>query len=425
MRGAHASDDQEPAMLLSSWITTTARGRRLAKVALFLAVLCSARQVSLGADGATAELQFNEALVLYEQGAYEDALLHFEELAASNPTAQKYIFLCQANTVVADSPMAVSSEPRLDGGSMDCGDAVTCASAVTQPRAWHLTVLTGYQYDSNVTLQPDFIGLGSDRDIEDSSWFEAAFGDYQLVSGADWNLGLIGSVYANQYFEANEFDIQDYMGGFYTNALLNDVSMAGFRYEFHETLLDYSQFAQQHRLTPNITVLEDGIGHTTFYYELESAEFEDTPLIPAMDRSGDTNSVGATQAIYTWGGLGRLFFGYRYDRAKTDGTDFDRRTHQVTGRIERPLGQRFVWDGEVRQFWDDYDNPNSLDFFGAAREDDRTEARTGLQYIINEHLSLRSDYTFISSYSNVANLFGVRFYDYDRHLLTTQLIYDF
>src|SRR5688572_9104505 len=117
MRGAHAFDDQEPAMLRSSWTTTTACRCRLAKVALFVAVLCSACQVSVGADSATAELQFNQALVLYEQGAYEDALLQFEKLAASNPAAQKYISLCQANSVVTDSPMAVSSEPCLDGAS--------------------------------------------------------------------------------------------------------------------------------------------------------------------------------------------------------------------------------------------------------------------------------------------------------------------
>jgi len=38
---------------------------------------------------------------------------------------------------------------------------------------------------------------------------------------------------------------------------------------------------------------------------------------------------------------------------------------------------------------------------------------------------LRLDYSFIESDSNVANLFGVGFYSYQRHILSTQLIYDF
>ncbi len=215
------------------------------------------------------------------------------------------------------------------------------------------------------------------------------------------------------------------MGGAYTNVLLTGNMMAGVRYEFHETLLDYSQFATQHRFVPNVTILEGDFGHITFYYEFESQEFDNTPLIPAMGRSGDTNSVGVTQAVYTSEGQGRIYVGYRYERSATDGTDFDRKTNMVTARAERPLGSQMVIDGEVRQFWDDYDNPNSLDFAGRARTDRRTEARAGLQYIFNEHVSLRGDYTFINSDSNTANLFGVRFFDYDRHLFSTQFIYDF
>ncbi|MCH7724936.1 MAG: hypothetical protein IH991_00435, partial [Planctomycetes bacterium] len=57
--------------------------------------------------------------------------------------------------------------------------------------------------------------------------------------------------------------------------------------------------------------------------------------------------------------------------------------------------------------------------FGECLEDD------GLQFIINPKVSIRTDYTYINSDSNVANLFGVRFFDFDRHLLQTLLIYDF
>ena len=68
---------------------------------------------------------------------------------------------------------------------------------------------------------------------------------------------------------------------------------------------------------------------------------------------------------------------------------------------------------------------NSLDFRGRARNDTRTEVRAGIQHYLTELLSLRLDYTYVNSDSNVANLFGVRFYDYGRHVISTQLIYDF
>ena len=98
----------------------------------------------------------------------------------------------------------------------------------------------------------------------------------------------------------------------------------------------------------------------------------------------------------------------------------------VTARLERPLGAgRTMFDAEVRQFFDDYHNPNSLDFFGRRRQDQRTEVRTGLQWYRGPHVSLRLDYTFVTQSSNVSNLFGVHFFQYTRHLVTPQFIYDF
>ncbi len=77
----------------------------------------------------------------------------------------------------------------------------------------------------------------------------------------------------------------------------------------------------------------------------------------------------------------------------------------------------------MRYVWDDYDNPNSLDFFGRARDDNRIEVRAGLQKNFAAPVSLRLDYTYIDNDSNTENLFGVRFYDYDRHIFSTQLIF--
>lgn len=409
------------------------RRRRLASVRPSLwAVLLAAAALTSGGPACLAaspsvedELKFNEALVLYETGDYDGALAEFEALDSDHQAAAVYADLCRGR-LSQDVELASYDECADECcAPTDCGDAVDCGSACCAPRTWHLTFITGYQYDSNVTLEPQFQGLGAGRGIEDSSWFEALFGDYQLVQRDNWNFGLIGSAYANQYFQASEFDAQDYMGGAYANALLDESILLGMRYEFHDSLLDYSQFATEHRLVPNLSIIEGDFGHSTFFYEFDGRQFDVPPLIPALDRSGNVNAVGATQAIYTWEGLGRIYFGYRHEWVDADGSDFDRRTNMVTARVERPIGERFVADVDVQQYWDDYENPNSLDFFENPREDDRTEVRAGLQFIWTEHISLRADYTFINSNSNTQNLFDVRFYDYNRHLLSTQFIYDF
>ena len=318
----------------------------------------------------------------------------------------------------------------IDDGSVPC-PCETCDECqgydpwFDPERRWNFTVLTGYQYDSNVVLAPEFVGLGAATNRDDSSWFVASFGDYRLIQEPDLNVGLIMSTFDNFYFEQNDFDLQDYMLGAYANRAVNECWLAGIRFEFHETLLDYAHFANEFRLVPNLTYLQGDFGHFTSYYEFDAGQFDILPLVPALDRDARVNAVGFTQAIYTFAGLGRWFFGYRYEDAEADGDDFDRSTHMATARFERPICERWVMDGEVRQFWDDYDDPNSLDFFGNERSDQRTEVRWGLQWYLLRHASLRLDYTFINSNSNVANLFGVRFFEYDRHLVAPQFIYDF
>ena len=292
-------------------------------------------------------------------------------------------------------------------------------------RRWNLAILTGYEFDSNVTLAPSIPlgGLGG-FDQESSRWTLASFGEYRIVQRPNAVVGLIGSTYNTFQFRLDDFNIQDYMGGAYGNLALGNFILGG-RYEYHETLLDGNQFTQEHRLTPNLTLLEGAFGHTTAYYEYDNIDINGFALVPAQIRTGSVNAVGVTQAVYLFEGAGRLFLGYRFQDYRAVGSDFDATSNMITGRVEVPLPWRVVANAEFRQFWDNYANPNSLDFFGRPRSDTRTEARVGFQKFLNEHLSLRVEYVYTVNDSNVENLFGTSLYSYDRHLLSTLLIYDF
>ena len=295
-------------------------------------------------------------------------------------------------------------------------------AARTIARPFNLTVLFANEYDSNVPLRPFFSGLGSNFRHEDSRFLIAAFGDYKLLEREEYNVGLIGSTYDTFQYHLTQFNIQDYMGGGYTNRMFLDRWLGSLRYEFHTTLVDDRQFANDHRLTPSLTRLSD-YGHTTFYSEYNPVDNRAPALIAAQDQSADIYRTGVTQALYTFEGNGRIYGGYQFARAFAQGTDFDRDTHMVTGRFERPLGRGWIADLDGRYFWDDYDNANSLDFFGAARNDDRVEIRTGVQKNFQRPVSLRLDYTYVNNDSNTSNLFGVKFYDYERHIVSTQLIF--
>lgn len=299
------------------------------------------------------------------------------------------------------------------------------ASALRLPpdKWWNFSVLLATEYDSNTVQTPQIVGLGAISNKDDARFVVATFGDFLMIDRDTWNAGLVMSTFDTFHVDLTQFDLQDYMGGAYTNFQLGN-AIAGVRYEFHETLVDYDHFAAEHRLVSSLSFLQEG-GHTTFFHEWDSLSSHAPALIPAQIQSGDIQAVGATQAIYTGDGDGRIYLGYRFERAATIGTDFDRHTNMVTARIEQPLAGGWIGDTEFRYFWDDFDNPNSLDFFNRARSDTRLEVRAGLQKNFCDHQAFRVDYSYFSSNSNVENLFGVRFYEFDRHVVSTQLIYDF
>ena len=303
-------------------------------------------------------------------------------------------------------------------------------NGVTGPpadRRWNLALLTGYEYDTNVAIAPSIIplGLGSNNHLKDSRWVVSSFGEYRLVQKEKWVLGLVGSTYDSFQFRLNQYNLQDYMGGVYSNHSLGENWIFGMRYEFHETLLHGRQFLTENRITPNLTYREGDMGHFTVFYEFNPVTVTGLALIPAQNRTGPVNTVGATQAFYLFEGAGRLYLNYLYQTAKTLGSDFDRATNSVDARLEVPLPFKIMGNIEARYFWDDYRFPNSLDFYGHKRTDGRIEARIGGQKFLNDHLSVRVEYIYTNNQSNVLNAFDQSFYSYNRGLLSALLIYDF
>jgi hypothetical protein len=270
------------------------------------------------------------------------------------------------------------------------------------------------------------VGFGGNARPNDSRWSVSAFGEYRLVQNDRMVLGLIGSTYDTWQFRRSAYNFQDYMGGAYSNIALGERWILGGRYEFHESLLGGKQFSTDHRLTPNLTLREGSVGHTTAYYEYENADITNLPVLtPAQIRSSTINSVGITQAFYLMEGAGRLFFGYRFDQANARGSDYDRHTNQLNARLEIPLPGKVVADFGGRYFFDNYENPNSLDFFGRPRHDRRVEARVGAQKFLTRNLSVRVEYVYTNNDSNVQNLFNVSPFSYNRQVLSTLMVVDF
>ena len=395
----------------------------------------------VGAHPADPFGQYHLGIVLFRQGHYGEAAARFEHAAEAAPTTprpgeplvDRFVDVSGAaaeDETPADPSRALLATP--DGGGTIRGpaDRPMSPNGIVGPpasRRYNLAVLNGYEYDTNVALAPAItpLGLGGLGNHRDSRYLFATFGEYRLVQRDRLVVGLIGSTYDSWQFRLRQFNVQDYMGGGYANTALGERFILGNRFEFHETLLAQQQFLRDYRLTPNLTYREGKVGHFTAFYEFESIDVNKFALTPAQVRSGSINAVGFTQAFYLMEGAGRLFLGYRFEGANTRGSDFDRHTNQVNARIEIPLPRKLVANLDVREFFDDYLNPNSLDFYGRPRYDRRTEIRVGLQKFFRPHLSSRLEYNFTTNHSSVRNLFGSGFYSYDRSVISAILIYDF
>ncbi|MBC7821115.1 MAG: hypothetical protein IAG10_29870 [Planctomycetaceae bacterium] len=401
------------------------------------------QQAAFGSDEPSdligTELLLNEAVMSYHDGRYAEAWRQLQLLDRADPTVAYYRGLAlqalgRTDAAAGEFQSSGIQSPISDNWQSPMASqafASEDAEEAPEPRPWNLTLLTGIEYDSNIRLAPNFGGLGSGIKRNDGRVVAALFGDYLLWNGEGGNLGLLGSVYQSGQFQLSEFNISNFMGGFYANKTVGEHWLLGTNYQLNETLLDGNQFSLNHRLVGNATYLASW-GHSTAYYEFDNIDLSAPALIAAQKRSGTTNSVGVTQAIYLLEGAGRLYFGYRYGRTSSDGSDFDFNSNMVTARVEVPLEglalpflNDCVVDAEYRYFRDCYDNANSLDFFGRTRRDNRSEVRAGLQKFFNKNVSVRLDYTYVHNQSNVANLFDVHFYEYNRHIVSTQLIYDF
>ncbi|MBL6704969.1 MAG: tetratricopeptide repeat protein [Planctomycetaceae bacterium] len=365
----------------------------------------------LSSDPENGHARYFLGLAMYEQGDSESAREHIELAAQFDETLEPYRDAFRAY------------DQRL--GAAALGSYKPLSISQSEPRQWNLSFLTGFEYDSNVPLTPVFSGLGGNIEREDSRMVVGLFGDYRFIQDSDEVVGVTGSAYTNFHFDLDQFDVQTYSTSAYWNRAFGDW-IAGVTYSFGETLLDRNQFATSHRLAGSVTKRWEQSGHTTGFYEYEYLDLAGLSLIPAQNRTGHTNSAGFTQAWYIGPqNLGRIYAGYRFDNTDAYGSDFDMNSHMLNARIEYPVFQDLVVDAEARQFWDEYSNGNSLDFFERSREDQRLELRAGIQKYIDQNTSLRFDYTYVDSDSNVANLFGVDFYSYQKHVLSALLIYDF
>ena len=269
------------------------------------------------------------------------------------------------------------------------------------------------------------------------------YGSYSLIRNDKLDAALQGSGYFAYQFELNDFDVASYQIGPYVSYRLSRNVTAGLQYAFNYIEFGHDPYLNRNIVTPSLTIIEPKMGaYTQLYYQFEARQFQDqfahldptTTSLDArntLDRDGQVHTFGLTQSfatpeIFKDAGASNLELTYRLSDQETRGSDYDALTNQVGLIFSTPLPfWKLKADAGVSYEVDNYRHPNSLDTVDHhQRFDQILNASVGVQREIFKGCSVRVDYNYTNSNSNV-DFAGQGIYDYDRHQVGVRLIYNF
>jgi len=338
-------------------------------------------------------------------------------------------------------------------------------------RVFSLSARFGLAYDTNVTFR------GADL-----SSFDLITGRHDGVYST--SVGLTFAPIANEreslavdmrigqawHFSIGEFNYQDYGASIRYTRLLSAGEAGsiplrgrwhfGLRYDYDFTLLGNDAFISSHVLSPSITYTwppapADRVGPaepavepaarasswivpntTSFYYQFEGRNFL-TETSPELDRDGFVNAFGFEQSFILQPIPGREWFwrlgaGYKLSLVATEGTEFDRETHDFILGVDIPLGSPLIenkpLDFNFSAQWHigDYRNNSVIDRRRRPR-DDLIVAYTWVlsQKIIEDgplgDLAIHGLISWIDANSNVRIRNRTRPFSYDKVVYGLQL----
>ncbi len=299
-------------------------------------------------------------------------------------------------------------------------------------KSWELTLSLGSAYDTNVPQ----IGRNVVIPFEFGRRKDYRFGasvdmNYLPYIGDRSEVGVGGGAYASWHCDLDVFDEQTYRGHAYVRHRAEDWLDLALRYDYDFNLLGREGYLSRHRLTPQLSVLEDFWGRTTLYYQFEPRRFYDVPAVvsaPPFDRTGDLHTLGISQAIV----LGQLCerdvlfeIGYRHENVSTKGTEYDSRNEVLAAGLSVPLPWDMTFEFAAEWAWEDYKHRSTLDYANRGRDDLVQTYVFSLIKELNENVKLQGQILWIDDDSNVLTQGGEAVFSYDRVVYGLSLSVEF
>jgi hypothetical protein len=311
------------------------------------------------------------------------------------------------------APLASTEGERPSGTVGEIGRIASVRSEVA--RRWGLTLTTGLQYDSNVTLEPHNQAAAGLGDKDDGAFVLSGGGHFDVVSRPDLLFRLEYDLYQTLHFDLDDYDFRSQrIQGTVSHAVHPGV-WVGLQGGYNHYTLGPHSYLGEPFVMPFLSVLEGGWGLTQVNYRHGDSTYFSSPFNGVRD--GPSESAGIRQDVFLPSNR-YVTGGYQFtneDPSSSSGDDYQSNGNELYIGGGLPLLWAVYLDVQYLYRNEDYGHRNSFVGFRKSRQDDGHFFYAGVSRPILPHVSVAVVYYGTINDSNVP------VFDYQRHVVGTLL----
>ena len=291
-----------------------------------------------------------------------------------------------------------------------------------KPKRFTFNGMYGYEYDSNVILQPENESLANDTDKSAGRHVLDANLKYRAYTSRDIALDLAYA--ARQSFHDDSLDEFNFTSQEFTihprirNKILGKDVVFGTKYDFMAGHLDGQMFSIRNRWTISADTRLSKQTRTVPYYHFEITNYrQDGTNSSQTSRDGIYQDLGVTQYFYTRDLKRYVFIQGEYNRADVEGGNYEMRGSTARLGIHTPLVWKVDLDAMAGLQYGNYPRFSSLSTLDTnSRRDLDWDFYAALTRPLTSHIGVRFFYRYIEAMNRNG------FYDYHRHIGGVQVL---
>lgn len=278
-------------------------------------------------------------------------------------------------------------------------------AAAADDKNFDVGVGIGGEYDSNITV--DAQDLTTDEG--DAAALLEANLSYKAIKSGDSSLEIGYDFFQSLHEDLSDFDLQIHGLSLTASTKISGVD-ASANYRFSHILLGGDGFLDIHSIRPTLGFYVGKDVYVSAAYEYQRRDYDD--IAP---RDANQHNVGVT-GYYFFAPKSNVHAGYKLLREKADGPEFTYWGHYFDVGVKLPVeigNVSPIFRANYRYTVKDFSNITPL--IGEERLDKRHHFRASLEAPVIGNVSLKPQYEFIDSNSNLTSV------DYHEHIVSLML----